>query len=93
MGYRKFGFKYDDLLIEERPDMQRALSRLTPRQAYDRAYRIKRASQASLLNTPLPKEQWTKPEEDVRYLTPHVRDVWEEDLERAKWDTMTVKRN
>lgn len=36
-----------------------ALTRLTPAEAYDRAYRLKRASQASVLHAPLPKEQWT----------------------------------
>ncbi|RDB24153.1 Cytochrome b-c1 complex subunit 7 [Hypsizygus marmoreus] len=91
-GYRKYGFKYDDLLVEERPDVQRALSRLTTREKYDRAYRLKRASQASVLHGPLPKEQWLKPEEDVRYLVPHVLDVVKEDAERLKWDTMKVTR-
>ncbi|KAJ7738469.1 cytochrome b-c1 complex subunit 7 [Mycena maculata] len=90
--YRQYGLLYDDLLIEERPDVQKALSRLTPREAYDRAYRIKRASQADVLHAPLPKEQWTKPEEDVRYLLPHVLEVEKEEAERAKWDTLTVTR-
>ena len=40
-----------------------ALSRLTPREHYDRVYRFKRACQASVLHAPLPKEQWMKPEE------------------------------
>ena len=40
-----------------------ALARLTPREAYDRAFRFKRASQLSVLNTELPKDQWLKPQE------------------------------
>jgi len=91
-GYRKYGFKYDDLLVEERPDVQRALQRLTPLEAYDRAFRIKRASQASVLHKPLPKELWMKPEEDFRYLRPYVVDVAKEDGERKMWDTLEVKR-
>ncbi|KAI0831060.1 ubiquinol-cytochrome-c reductase complex subunit 6 [Trametes gibbosa] len=91
-GYRQVGLKYDDLLVEERPDVERALARLTPREAYDRAFRFKRASQCSILHDNLPKDQWTKPEEDVRYLTPHVREVEREDLERHKWDTIAVER-
>ncbi|KAJ7489909.1 cytochrome b-c1 complex subunit 7 [Mycena galericulata] len=90
--YRQYGLLYDDLLIEERPEVQKALSRLTPRQAYDRAFRIKRASHADVLHAPLPREQWTKPEEDVRYLLPHVEEVEKENQERAKWDTLTVVR-
>ncbi|TFK72535.1 14 kDa subunit of cytochrome bd ubiquinol oxidase [Pluteus cervinus] len=91
-GYRKYGFKYDDLLVEERPDVQRALSRLTPRENYDRAFRLKRASHASVLHAPLSKDQWTKPEEDVRYLRPHVEEVEKEDQERAHWDSLSVTR-
>ncbi|KAF7295103.1 Ubiquinol-cytochrome-c reductase complex subunit 6 [Mycena indigotica] len=90
--YRQYGLLYDDLLIEERPEVQKALSRLTPRQAYDRAFRIKRASQADVLHAPLPKEQWTKPEQDIRYLLPHVIDVEAEIKERAHWDTLAVTR-
>jgi len=91
-GYRKYGFKYDDLLAEETPEVQRALSRLTERENYDRAYRLKRASQASLLHTPLPKDQWVKPEEDIRYLEPHVLDVLKEVEERRMWDSVVVER-
>ncbi|KAG5639587.1 hypothetical protein H0H81_010789 [Sphagnurus paluster] len=92
-GYRQYGFKYDDLLVEERPDVQRALGRLTTREKYDRAFRLKRASQASVLHAPLPKEQWIKPEEDNRYLMPHVVEVAKEDAERQMWDTVKVKKN
>jgi len=91
-GYRKYGFKYDDLLVEENPQVQRALARLTPAEAYDRAYRLKRASQASVLHAPLPKELWTKPEEDVRYLTPHITNVLKEEAEREAWDNLVVLR-
>ncbi|PBK77923.1 probable ubiquinol--cytochrome-c reductase [Armillaria ostoyae] len=91
-GYKKYGFKYDDLLIEERDDVQRALGRLTPREQYDRTFRIKRASHTSVLHRPLPKEQWTPAEEDVRYLAPHVEEVVKEDTERAYWDNLTVTR-
>jgi len=91
-GWRKYGFKYDDLLQEENSTVQRALTRLTPREYYDRSYRLKRASQASVLHAALPKEQWTKPEEDVRYLVPHVEDVLKEEAERKYWDTLIVER-
>ena len=101
-GWRKYGFKYDDLcmclcfpfpcvywrssqVLEESPTVQRvhlpkptlfishlfrfvfqALTRMTPREYYDRSFRLKRASQASVLHAPLPKEQWTK-SEDVSF--------------------------
>ncbi|PPR08028.1 hypothetical protein CVT24_010869 [Panaeolus cyanescens] len=91
-GYRKYGFKYDDLLVEENEPVQRALKRLTNAEQYDRAYRLKRASQASVLHHPLPKEQWITPAEDVRYLKPHVESVHREEVERAKWDNLVVER-
>jgi len=86
------GLKYDDLLVEESPEVQRALNRLTPREQYDRGYRFKLASQSSVLHKPLPKEQWTSPAEDRRYLKPHVEEVVKEEQERQLWDTMTVER-
>jgi len=91
-GYRKYGFKYDDLLIEETPDVQRALNRLTLKEQYDRTYRLKRASQASVLHAPIAKEHWTPPSEDVRYLRPHVVNVVKEENERKMWDNITVTR-
>ncbi|KAJ3513227.1 hypothetical protein NLJ89_g3063 [Agrocybe chaxingu] len=91
-GYRKYGFKYDDILVEENPTVQRALTRLTLREKYDRAYRLKRASQASVLHAPLPKELWTTEAEDVRYLRPHVEEVAKEEEERKKWDSLIVQR-
>ncbi|KIK59664.1 hypothetical protein GYMLUDRAFT_97368 [Collybiopsis luxurians FD-317 M1] len=91
-GYRKYGFKYDDLLIEETEDAQKALNRLTSRERYDRAFRMKRASQASVLHAPLDKAEWTKPEEDVRYLSPLIAEVEKENKERAMWDTALVTR-
>ncbi|KAI0287899.1 cytochrome b-c1 complex subunit 7 [Russula brevipes] len=91
-GYRRMGLLYDDLLAEERPDVQRALTRLTPREAYDRAFRFKRASQASVLHKELPKSEWIDPEEDVRYLKSHVLEVVKEDQERRVWDTINVTR-
>jgi len=91
-GYRKYGFKYDDLLVEETPNVQRALNRLTLKEQYDRGYRIKRASQASVLHAPIAKDQWTLSSEDVRYLKPHVVNVVKEENERKMWDNIAVAR-
>ncbi|CCA71584.1 probable ubiquinol--cytochrome-c reductase [Serendipita indica DSM 11827] len=90
-GYRKVGLRYDDLISEEREDVQKALSRLPDKESYDRVYRMRRAFQCDTMRRLLPKDQWTKPEEDVRYLTPYIREVEKEDTERAEWDAMDVK--
>ncbi|TRM61713.1 cytochrome b-c1 complex subunit 7 [Schizophyllum amplum] len=92
MGYRKYGLRYDDLILEENKDMYRSINRLTDRETYDRGFRFKRASQASILHTPLPKEQWTKPEEDTQYLRPHIENVIAENKERKYWDNLKVQR-
>lgn len=91
-GYRKMGLKYDDLLIEENPEVQKALSRLTPREEYDRAYRMKVASLLSVNHKPLPKDKWLPASEDVRYLKPYVEEAVKETEERHIWDTMEVRR-
>ncbi|KAI5899980.1 14 kDa subunit of cytochrome bd ubiquinol oxidase [Schizophyllum commune H4-8] len=92
MGYRKYGLKYDDLILEENKDMFRAINRLPERELYDRGFRFKRASQASIMHAPLSKEQWTKPEEDTQYLRPHIDSVVEENKERQYWDNLKVER-
>ncbi|KAF8607766.1 14 kDa subunit of cytochrome bd ubiquinol oxidase [Ceratobasidium sp. AG-I] len=93
VGHRQMGLKYDDLLIEERPDMQKAISRLPEKESYDRAYRQRVAVQQSILHKNLPKSQWLKPEEDVRYLKPYIVQVAKEDQERAEWDSIVVVKN
>ena len=53
-----------------------AIGRLTTREAYDRIYRFRLASHASVLHKDLPKEQWIKPEE-VCLLFPSARSAIE----------------
>ena len=65
-GLEAYSDSYDDLIQEENDTVQKALTRLTPRQQYDREYRLKVAAQCSLLHRELPKEQWTKPEDVSR---------------------------
>ncbi|KNZ49737.1 cytochrome b-c1 complex subunit 7 [Puccinia sorghi] len=85
-GYRQYGLRYDDLIMEENKTVQKAISRLTEREQYDRAYRFRVASQCSVLHKELPKEQWTPPEQDVRYLTPLIKEIEQENQERVAWD-------
>lgn len=51
------------------PDAEQAISRLPAREAYDRAFRLRQASQQSVLHRELPKEQWVTKEE-VRCMLP-----------------------
>ncbi|ORZ24047.1 cytochrome b-c1 complex subunit 7 [Absidia repens] len=92
-GYQQIGLKYDDLIAEESPLVKEALRRLEiaePRQAYDRAYRIRVAMQCSLSHTLLPKDQWTTHQTDVRYLQPYIDDVTAEFAERDAFDNIKI---
>merc|ERR1712071_89746 len=91
-GHRSMGLKYDDLLMEEREDVQKAISRLSEREQYDRAFRLRTAIQQSILHKGLPKEQWVTSEQDTRYMTPVVLEVEAENNERAYYDNIEVER-
>ncbi|GAA5858989.1 hypothetical protein JCM5296_000778 [Sporobolomyces johnsonii] len=88
-GYRQHGLKYDDILIEENAVVQKALNRLSERESYDRAFRLRTASMVAIAHEELPKDKWVKKEEDVRYLKPFVTEIEAENAERANWDTVT----
>ncbi|AEO63592.1 48c699bd-673a-43c3-abb5-b4cd75e840ea [Thermothielavioides terrestris] len=89
-GYRQMGLRADDLISEENETVLKALRRLPPKESYDRVYRIRRATQLSLQHKILPRSEWTKPEEDVPYLTPILEQLAAEAKEREALDTMTV---
>ncbi|GAA5822246.1 hypothetical protein JCM10212_006125 [Sporobolomyces blumeae] len=88
-GYRQHGLKYDDILIEENDVVQKALGRLPEREAYDRVYRLRVASQCAIMHEDAPKDKQVKAEEDVRYFKPYVTEVEAENAERQKWDNAT----
>ncbi|KAI9482766.1 MAG: cytochrome b-c1 complex subunit 7 [Benjaminiella poitrasii] len=92
-GYRQIGLRYDDLISEESDLVQEALRRLAiaePREAYDRAYRIRVAQQCSLTHQLLPKSQWVTSDKDIRYLQPYIDEVAAEFAERDAFDNIKV---
>ncbi|OAQ61698.1 ubiquinol-cytochrome C reductase-like protein [Pochonia chlamydosporia 170] len=91
-GYKKLGLRYDDLAEEERESTQIALKRLSPKESYDRIYRIRRSVQCSYQHKLLPKDQWTKPEEDTPYLRDIINQVEAELAEKDALDSMTVTK-
>ncbi|CAK1540194.1 unnamed protein product [Leptosia nina] len=84
-GFNKYGLLRDDCL-HETEDVKEALRRLPEHVVDERNYRMVRAIQLSMTKTILPKEEWTKFEEDKLYLTPIVDQVKKERLEREKWE-------
>ncbi|MCJ1361578.1 Cytochrome b-c1 complex subunit 7 [Acarospora aff. strigata] len=91
-GYRKLGLRADDLISEENPTVLMALKRLPPKEAYDRVFRMRRAFQCSMSHQLLPKEEQTKPEEDIAYLTPILEEIAKEAKEREDLEAMTIFR-
>lgn len=83
-GFNKYGLWRDDLLDED-DNVKEALRRLPQRLIDDRNYRILRAVQLSIKKDILPKEQWTKLEEDKLYLTPLVNEIIKEKREQDEW--------
>lgn len=80
----------DDLIPEESETVQTALARLDSKERYDRIFRIRRAVQCSIAHKLLPKNEWTKPQEDIPYLLPLIKTIEAEASEREALDTMTV---
>ncbi|XP_076865143.1 cytochrome b-c1 complex subunit 7 isoform X2 [Brachyhypopomus gauderio] len=74
----------DDTLYEN-PDVKEAVQRLPEPLYHDRNFRIKRALDLSMKQQILPKDQWTKYEEDVLYLQPYLKEVIRERKEKEEW--------
>ncbi|KGB75053.1 ubiquinol-cytochrome c reductase subunit 7 [Cryptococcus deuterogattii 99/473] len=91
-GYRQKGYLLDDLVIEESKTVQKALSRLPERVAYDRVWRHRQGIMMSMHHSDLPKDKWTPAEKDELYLTPYINQVLAEEQERADWDHSVVER-
>merc|ERR1712002_234568 len=87
-GYRQLGLKADDLRMDEYADVETAISRLSPEDQYERIFRIRRALDLSMKHQILPKEEWTKPEEDVLYLNDLIEQARVERKERQQWDRL-----
>lgn len=80
------GLQHDDLYYET-DDVKEAIRRLPKKEYDERQYRIIRAIHLSMQKDILPKEQWTKWEEDVKYLQPYLSEVIRERKERETWDS------
>ncbi|EXJ77681.1 ubiquinol-cytochrome c reductase subunit 7 [Capronia epimyces CBS 606.96] len=91
-GYRRLGLRADDLIPEENDTVQLALKRLSPKESYDRVFRLRRAFQCSLAHQLLPAAEQTKPEEDVKYLSPIIEEIEAELKERADLESIIVQR-
>ncbi|XP_052872626.1 cytochrome b-c1 complex subunit 7-like, partial [Anopheles cruzii] len=85
-GFNQYGLHRDDCLYEN-DDVKEAIRRLPEKVKDERNYRITRALHLSMTKTILPKEQWTKYEEDTKYLEPYLDEVVRERDEKVKWES------
>ncbi|XP_072530980.1 cytochrome b-c1 complex subunit 7 [Salminus brasiliensis] len=83
-GFNKLGLMRDDTVYENQ-DVKEAILRLPESVYNDRIFRIKRALDLSMKQQILPKDQWTKFEEDMPYLEPYVKEVIRERKEKEQW--------
>ncbi|AOA60489.1 Ubiquinol cytochrome-c reductase complex subunit 7 [Komagataella phaffii CBS 7435] len=92
-GHREVGLRVDDLLIEETPVMQKAISRLPSEEVYARNFRILTAHQLTLSASLLPKNKFLKAEDDIPYLTPYILEAEAEAAEKAELDNIQLVKN
>lgn len=87
-GYRQMGLKFDDLIHEETPVVQKALSRLPKDEIYARNFRMLTAAQCGITHHLLPANEQVKPEEDKPYLLPYLLEIEAENFEREELDNI-----
>lgn len=90
LAYPLPAHRADDLIEEESEVVQKALGRLSLKQKYDRIYRIRRAIQADICHKELPRSEWTKPEEDVAYLAPLIKEIELANKEKKELDNIKI---
>lgn len=78
------GLHRDDCLYEN-SDVKEALKRLPTATLDERNFRMVRAMHLSMNKQILPKDQWTKYEEDCKYLEPYLDEVVREREEKEAW--------
>lgn len=91
-GYREMGLKLDDLLWEENPTVQKAISRLPTEESYARNYRIITAHQLAASIDILPESKAVKASEDVPYLTPYILEAEAEAAEKEALNNSVIAK-
>eukprot|EP00055_Hartaetosiga_balthica_P005445 m.15979 g.15979 ORF g.15979 m.15979 type:complete len:115 (-) comp4552_c0_seq1:1056-1400(-) len=85
-GHRKLGLYSEDLIMEELPGVEEALTRLPEEVLAERYFRLRRAFQLSITKDVLPKEHWVTEDNDVKYLSPMVDTVLKELKDKEEFD-------
>ncbi|ODV92150.1 hypothetical protein CANCADRAFT_743 [Tortispora caseinolytica NRRL Y-17796] len=91
-GYRNMGLRFHDIIIEETPEMQRAIHRLPSDEAYKRQFRQIRAHQCGITQHILPPNERITDATDIPYLKKNILQTEKEAAERLELDNIFVKR-
>uniref|UniRef100_A0A2I3SEU0 Cytochrome b-c1 complex subunit 7 n=2 Tax=Pan troglodytes TaxID=9598 RepID=A0A2I3SEU0_PANTR len=83
-GFNKLGLMRDDTIYEDE-DIKEAIRRRPENLYNDRMCHIKSALDLTMKHQILPKEQWTKYEEENFYLELYLQEVTRERKEREEW--------
>ena len=81
MGYRKLGLRLHDIVADSL-ELREAVRRMPADLREERDWRLKRAYDLNVKKIELPKDEWTKPEDDAPYLRPYLDDVRQEEHDR-----------
>merc|ERR1711879_629939 len=84
LGHWKYGLRYEDLFIGTET-VEKAMARVPLREQELRNRRVKRACVLFAAKQELPKDEWTKPEDEIEYLSPYICEILEEDHDRNTW--------
>uniref|UniRef100_A0A1I7YIG7 Cytochrome b-c1 complex subunit 7 n=1 Tax=Steinernema glaseri TaxID=37863 RepID=A0A1I7YIG7_9BILA len=85
-GGREYGLQFHDQYFEPAPEVQEALRRLNLKEPWifdQRKIRLSHAHTLALHGERLPKEKWTKWEDETWYLKPYLDEIEAEKKERA----------
>nr|XP_037850859.1 cytochrome b-c1 complex subunit 7-like [Chlorocebus sabaeus] len=83
-GFNKLRLMRDDTIYEDE-NVKQAIRSLPENLYNDRKFHIKRALDLTMKHQILPKEQWTKYEEENFYLELYLKEVIRERKEREEW--------
>ncbi|VDN96128.1 unnamed protein product [Rodentolepis nana] len=90
--YNQIGLLWHDIMPQN-AIAKEAFRRLPREEREAQDFRLARAFLLSANKTILPKEEWTKMEDDVPYLDPYIKVVEKEVQDKAEWDNFIEPRS
>ena len=89
--YHQLGLLWHDILPQS-GIVKEAFRRLPREESEAMDFRVARAFLLSANKSILPKEEWTKQEDDVPYLDPYLKLIKREEKDKTDWDNFIEPR-